>query len=41
MIIGIMPIIPIINDGITKEIKEIIILIATNSPIPIYCPITT
>ena len=35
-----MPIKPIINDGITKKIKEIIILIATNSPIPIYCPVT-
>ncbi len=29
------------NDGIARNRKEIIMLIVTNNPIPIYCPITT
>ncbi len=36
MIMGIIPIKPMINDGITKEIKEIIILIATNNLVLIF-----
>jgi hypothetical protein len=36
MVIGIRPMKPIRNDGITREIKDAIILIAISNQIPIY-----